>query len=73
MQVDRKNYNKVLSFSCVTKTSPNPTTGVAELGLRLDLASMRMLARSLNILGWILLLSGNVSILLTEKVPVWSN
>jgi hypothetical protein len=44
IQVERKNYDKTLSIACLTKTSPDPTTEVAGLGLRLDLASIRILA-----------------------------
>ena len=38
-QADAKNYSECLSISCLTKASPNPTTGVAEMGLRLALVS----------------------------------
>ncbi len=55
IQIDTKNYRDTLSFFCFTETSPIPTTIVAEMGLRLALASIRILARSLNILGGILL------------------
>ena len=54
-QVDRINYGKYLPISCLTETCPDPTTEVVNVGLRLDLASMRMLALSLNILGSILI------------------
>ncbi len=69
MQVDIKNYGKSLPVSCLTKTCPNPTTEVADVGLRLALASIRMLARSLNILGGILLRMKNMSMIL--MLPIW--
>jgi len=64
IQIDRMNYKDNLSFFCFTETSPVPTTEVVEMGLRFDLASMRMLALSLNILGGILLRMKNMSMFL---------
>ena len=61
MQLDAKNYKDTLSIFCCTETSPIPTTEVAEMGSRLDLASIRMLALSLNILDGILLFIRNMS------------
>jgi hypothetical protein len=58
------NYRGNLSLSCFTETSPVPTTEVAEMGLRFDLASIRILALSLYILGGILLRLKNMSMLL---------
>ncbi len=55
IQIDSKSYKETLSFSCFTETSPIPTTEVAEMGLRFDLASIRILALSLNMLDGILL------------------
>jgi hypothetical protein len=69
-QVTRKNYSNALLFivSCLlTETSPNPTTEVAEKGFRLDLASIRMLARSLNILSSILLEKKNESMIFRNQ------
>ncbi len=63
-QIDKINYGKRLPISCLTETCPDPTTEVVDVGLRLDLASMRILARSLNILGRILLLMRDVSMIL---------
>jgi len=54
IQIDIKNYRETLSFFCFTETSPIPTTEVVEMGLRFDLASIRILALSLNMLGGIL-------------------
>jgi len=53
--MDIKNYKETLSFFCFTETSPIPTTEVAKMGLRFDLASIRILALSLNMLDGILL------------------
>jgi hypothetical protein len=64
LQVDINNYSKTLPFSCLTETCPDPTTEVVNVGLRLDLASIRMLARSLNILGRILLRMKDMSMVL---------
>ena len=61
MQIDTKNYRDTLSIFCFTETSPIPTTEVAEMGSRLDLASIRMLALSLNMLDGILLFIRNMS------------
>jgi len=59
------NYNNALLilFPVLTETCPNPTTEVADVGLRLDLASIRMLALSLNILCDILHEKHNVSMI----------
>src|SRR5690349_3374269 len=62
IQIDRMNYKDKLSFFCCTETSPVPTTEVAEMGLRFDLASIRILALSRNILGGILLANREMSI-----------
>jgi len=64
IQIDTQNYRDALSFFCLTATSPVPTTEVGEMGLRLDLASMGILALSLNILGGILLRMKNMSMIL---------
>jgi hypothetical protein len=39
LQGDMKNYNKFFIYSCLTKTCPDPTTEVVDMGLRLALAS----------------------------------
>ena len=63
MQIDTKNYRDTLSLFCFTETSPIPTTEVAEMGPRLDLASIRILALSLNMLNGILLCIRNMSMI----------
>ena len=70
-QVGINNYSKILLISCSSETCPDPTTEVVNVGLRLDLASMRILALSLNILGRILLRMKDMSMILYDPFGYW--
>jgi hypothetical protein len=62
------NYKVKQSFSVLIEASPVPTTEVAEMGLRFNLASIRKLAVPKNILGGILLRTRNMSMILGHGI-----
>ncbi|MBI1793658.1 MAG: hypothetical protein HYR70_05655 [Chloroflexi bacterium] len=68
-----KKLKQYLAYFLFNRTCPNPTTEVAEVGLRLALAFMKILAWSLNILGGILLLLQNVSMVNRKLVLLFKN